>query len=461
MLTSPHHASDASGRRPTLLYVATVADTLRFLSGQIRYMRRMGFDVQAMSSPGEGLEGFGRRDDVVVHGVDMARRITPLRDLRAVWQMRRELSRIRPTIIHGMTPKGGLLAMLGASLSRVPIRIYHILGLPLLTAGKLRKTLLRLTERTSCALADQVFCLSHSLQEVVVAERLCPAGKVKVLAGGSIKGVDADDRFNPGRLAPDARRRSRERYNIPQDALVVGFVGRIVRDKGIVELVEAWRKLREEFPHLHLLVVGPFEPHDPVPAEIDAVLRDDPRIHLTGLEWDTPPLYAAMDLLVLPTYREGFGEVLLEGAAMNLPVVATRVPGCSDAVADGQTGILVPARDAGALADAMRTYITNLNLREEHAHAGRQRVLRDFRPEVLWRTLYDEYVRLLRQRRMAAPKPHQSEPARTEEGDPAPRVADRAAMTVWTRHHQKTSTPRREPVLAPSPGIFGSLFAKS
>src|SRR5262249_22799631 len=153
------------------------------------------------------------------------------------------------------------------------------------------------------------------------------------------------------------------RHQIPGDALVLGYVGRIVRDKGMIELVKAWQELREEFPALHLLMAGPFESQDPVPTDVEAVLRTDPRIHLAGDVTDMPSMYRAFDLLILPTYREGLPTVLLEGSAMELPVVATRIPGCVDAVRDGETGMLTPVRDAEALAAAARVYLNDAELR--------------------------------------------------------------------------------------------------
>ena len=225
-----------------------------------------------------------------------------------------------------------------------------------------------------------------------------PAGKITVLHHGSINGVAAETAFNPARVGDTVRAAVRERYGIPLNAEVVGFVGRVVRDKGLVELVEAWQTLRAERPELHLLVVGPFEPQDPLPPEVEKLLRTDPRVHLTGLNWDTPPLYAAMDVVVLPTYREGFGIVAIEAAAMELPVVATEVPGCVDAVQDSVTGTLVPPRHASALKEAIRHYLLDPELRRRHGRAGRERVLREFRQEDIWEELYGEYTRLLQMR---------------------------------------------------------------
>ncbi|HYG57421.1 MAG TPA: glycosyltransferase, partial [Symbiobacteriaceae bacterium] len=161
--------------------------------------------------------------------------------------------------------------------------------------------------------------------------------------------------------------------------------------------------LRTEFPDLHLLIVGPFEGEDPLPSDVITILKTDDRIHLTGGVPDTVSMYAAMDLLVLPTYREGFPNVLLEAAAMGLPVVATRVPGCVDAVADEETGRLVPAADAQALAEGIRAYVKDSELRRLHGTAGRERVLKSFRQRVIWEALYQEYRSILKQSGMPLP----------------------------------------------------------
>ena len=171
-----------------------------------------------------------------------------------------------------------------------------------------------------------------------------------------------------------------------------------IRDssKGIIELAGAWKRLRDEFPNLHLLLVGPYEAQDPISPEVDEELRRDARVHLIGEEWNTPPLYAAMDVLALPTYREGFPNVLLEAAGMKVPVVATRVPGCTDAVQDDVTGKLVPPYDSGRLAAAVKEYLNDPELRRRHGTAARDWVLREFRPQGIWQAIHQEYVRCLR-----------------------------------------------------------------
>ena len=369
-----------------IVHILTVPDSLAFLRGQPAYMRERGHRLTVITSPGPALDVFGEREAVEVHGVAMPRRISPAQDAKTVLRLVRLVQRLAPDIVHAHTPKGGLLGTVAASIARVPFRLYHMRGLPFVTAHGLQRALLMTTERTSCALATRVIAVSASLREVAVEARLCRRDKITVLGGGSGNGVDSG-RFDPARIGSAAGRSLRARLGIPEDALVVGFIGRLVRDKGVVELAAAFRELKARFANVHLLVAGPFEERDPVPPETRAALESDSSVHLLGFVEDTAPLYAAMDVLALPTYREGFPNVPLEAAAMQVPVVATRIPGCVDAVADGDTGILVPPRDASALAMALAEYLGNPRLREAHGRAGRTRVLESFRRERIWDAL--------------------------------------------------------------------------
>lgn len=377
------------------MHITTIPMSLTFLRGQVGYMKARGYDVMAVSSPGSDLQAFGVSEQIPVFAVPMPRRITPFEDVRAVLALAALMRRQRPTIVHAHTPKGGLLGMLAATLARTPVRVYHMRGLPMQTATGVRRALLATTERVACTLAHRVLCVSHSLRTSAIEYGLCPPDKIAVLCGGSGNGVDAQGRFDPGTARSGTRREVRMRLGIPESAPVIGFVGRLVRDKGVIELAEAWEVVRTLVPEAHLLLVGPFEPQDPIPQVIQERLRRDARTHLAGMDWNTPPLYAAMDVVALPTYREGFPNVPLEAASMGLPVVATRVSGCVDAVADGETGQLVEPRDARALADALLRYLRDPSLRQAHGLAGRQRVLAEFRQEAIWEALHGEYEQLL------------------------------------------------------------------
>ena len=381
-----------------LLHMTTVPMTLMFMRGQVDFMRAKGFELALLSSPGSTLDHFAEEYHLPAYGVPMERRVTPGRDLLSLVELVRILRRERPTILHAHTPKAGLLGMVAAFLARVPVRIYHLRGLPLATAEGSTRLLLRLAEKTAALLAHRVLAVSASLRRAAAEAGVCRAKKIEVLAGGSGNGVDAHERFNPARFTAEDRLAARRRWGVPDDAVVIGFVGRLTRDKGLLELATAFRVLAHTNPRLRMVIVGPEEKREPVPEKSLESLQRDHRVHFTGMLDDAAVAYLAMDILVLPTYREGFPNVILEAGAMELPVVATAVTGCVDAVVDGVTGRLVPARHAAALTAAIAAYIEQPELAREHGKNGRERVLKDFRQEVIWQELESFYRRMLEAR---------------------------------------------------------------
>ena len=392
VLSQPVIAS-APVDHPGISLIMTVSMSWRLVDGYPQFLHRRGLRVQCISGQGEELTAL-RGSGIAVDSVDMSRRISPMADLVAVVRLCRSLRRHRPAVVHAGTPKAGLLGMIAAALCGVETRVYTIHGLPLVTSRGVRRLVLLWSERVASHLATQVLCVSDSVRAIAVAERLCPAGKVKVLGHGSANGVDAQERFNPARMGDEARRTTRGTLRIPEDAPVVGFVGRLVRDKGVEDLVVAWRAVRHEFPDARLLVIGPAEARDALDPATVAALHADSTIAILGAQWDTPGFLAAMDVLCLPTYREGFPTVVLEAAAMELPVVATRVTGCVDAVNDAETGILVPPRNPQALAAALGRYLGSEDMRRSHGLAARRRVLHRYRPEALWEAQLGQYGRL-------------------------------------------------------------------
>jgi len=382
----------------TLLHVTTVPQTLEFLAGQAAFLREQGFEVVVISSPGSDLDRFCERERVAGYAVEMTRQVTPLRDLRVIFQLWKTLRRVRPQIVHAHTPKAGLLAMIAARLYRAPVRIFHLHGLPHSTAAGMRRHVLKWSTRVACALSHRVLCVSFSIRDAAIAERLAPPKKIFVPANGSIRGVDAAGVFNPAALAADTRERVRARFGIPADARVMGFVGRVVADKGIRELAAAWRTLRERFADAHWLIVGAEESHDPLPAGVAAGLRHDPRVHLAGWSRELPELYSAMDFVVLPSYREGFPVVPLEAAAMGLPVIATRIAGSIEAVEHGRTGTLIEPRNVEQIVQSAAAYFSHRALCRAQGEAGRNRVLERFRPVDIWRATERHYSELLQAR---------------------------------------------------------------
>jgi glycosyltransferase involved in cell wall biosynthesis len=380
-----------------LVHITTLPQTAAsFLQGQLRWMREQGFEVTLVSSPGEQLSEFADTQGAAWHALPMHRGFSPVRDTLAIRRLTSVLREIAPHVVHAHTPKAGLVGMAAARLADVPVRIYQQHGLRFETSRGWRRRVLKSAERMTCRLAHRVICVSPSLRQKGLAEGLYHADRAVVIGHGSANGLDAEafvGREDLERL----RQQTRQRLGIPSGAICLGFVGRVVRDKGVVELHAAWRQLRGEFPDLHLLVVGPFEAGDAIPSAVRRDLNGDPRVHLTGLDWNTRGYYAATDVFTLPSHREGLPQVLLEASVMGLPVVSCQATGCVDAVVPGRTGTLVPVGDWQALAGALARYVADPELRQRHGEGGRQWVRSRFAPESMWRGLLREYECLLRQ----------------------------------------------------------------
>lgn len=377
--------------RPRFVKIVTVPLSFHLGRGHAAQFAKAGYEVHAVSSPGALADEYSRDEHVPVHAVLMARRIKPWADVISFVKLYRTLKGLRPAVVQAGTPKAGVLGILAAFLLRVRVRVYYVHGLPVLTAKGLLRPVLLAVERMTCAAATHVICVSQSIRHELIAAGLCPADKTVVLGHGSSNGIDTQE-FDRSRFTADDVQATRTRLGIPADALVVGFIGRIGREKGIEQLQEAWQDVRDGFPRAHLLVIGPDEPNDPVSPAVLEALAADPRVHLVGPDWNPAPLYAAMDLFCLPSHREGCPNVALEAAAMELPVVGFHVPGVTDAVVSGQTGELVEPFSAGKLAEAIRKYFRQPSLRAWHGRAGRSRVQTLFAREKVWAALTKFYL---------------------------------------------------------------------
>jgi glycosyltransferase involved in cell wall biosynthesis len=369
-----------------------VADSLSFIDTLVEKTRERGFEVTVVTSPDERLAVFGRKHGARVVGLEMPRRVTPLGDWAALSALHRIFEVLAPDIVHAHTPKGGLLGTLAAHAASVPVRLYHMRGLPFVTLRGPMRALMQMTERLSCSAATHVICQSHSLRRAALEEALVPADKCEVVLQGS-NGVDCG-RFLLSRYAGE-RVALRRAWKVPAEGVVLAFVGRLVRDKGVPELVEAFEAMARTSPGAFLVLAGPWEDRDPVDEATRRRIDTHPRIIVLGRVSDPAGVYAASDVVVLPSHREGFPNVPLEAAAMGRPVISTRVPGCSDAVVDGETGLLTEVADAQALGAAMRRYVDDEGLRALHGQAGRRRVEKEFRREHVAQAVVDLYSREL------------------------------------------------------------------
>jgi glycosyltransferase involved in cell wall biosynthesis len=380
-----------------LVYIATDPITAyRLMDGQLGYMQRHGFEVTVITAPGPLLDATAAREGVRAIGVPMKREPSPASDAVALARLTLELRRLRPTIVNAGTPKAGLLGVLAARMARVPVVVYLLRGLRFEGATGARRLVLAGAEHVAGTLADRVFVNSESLRARFVALGCAPSARTWVPAQGSSNGVDAE-RFLVTGARREWARAERARLGIPDSAVVAGFVGRFTRDKGLDELLSAFRRAAETNPNLRLLLVGDHDSTDPLPAPVVRFIADDPRVFTTGFVDEPAQYYALMDLFVFPSYREGFPNAPLEAAAAGLPVVAFRATGTVDAVAHDVTGRLVAIGDEAGLAAGMLMYANDAALRREHGQAGQARAMREFSQTRVWEALAREYRRLAAQ----------------------------------------------------------------
>lgn len=376
---------------PRLVLALTDPRSALLVRGQIGFLRRRGFDVHLVTGPGEPATTLAAAEGATHHAIDIARDIAPSRDRHAIVTLTRLLKRLAPDLVDGSTPKAGLLTMLAATAARVPVRVHTLRGLRVETARGLRRALLWGGHRVTCELAHQVICVGPSLRARAVELGVVRADKAVVLGSGSGNGVDLGV-FDPDTHAA-AGQRLRASLGIELDAPLVVFVGRLVTDKGLPELARAWPMIGRR---AQLLIVGPDDPTDPIAPEVRAAFVNDRSVHLLGDRPDVAAIYAASDLVVLPSRREGLANVLLEAGAMERPAVATDIPGCVDVIEPEVTGTLVAPGDASALAAAIARYIDDPDLRARHGAAAHERIARDFRMTDVWTRVADAYQRLLR-----------------------------------------------------------------
>ena len=384
-------------RPPKLAYVTTHAISAEnLMHGQLTFLRERGFDITVIAAPSESLDIVREREQVATISIPIEREISPVADARTLAKLCDLFRKLRPDIVNAGTPKAGLLGMIAAKLTGVPVRLYTLRGLRLETTSGFKERLLTTTERIAANCAHQVICVGDSLRQEFVRRRLVEADKTIVLRHGSSNGVKAE-RFQYSAEQFAQIEQLRNSLGIPADAPVIGFVGRLTRDKGIVDLHEAFTRLLNEFPELRLVLIGWPEEGDPVPANVWQSLQQHSQIIRTGAIKDPALHYGLFDVFVFPSYREGFPNVPMEAAAAGGPVVGSPATGTLDAVVDGVTGTLVPLQDSASLAAATANYLRNPLLRHRHGEAGRRRALTDFRREDIWQSLADLYGHWLSQ----------------------------------------------------------------
>ena len=340
-----------------IIRTSTVPLSLKLFCGGLLRELSSEYEVVALSSPGPELDDLAERDGVRTIALPMQRAIAPLHDLTTLIRLVRIFRRERPQLVHSITPKAGLLSMMAARISGVPVRVHTFTGLLFPTAAGLQRRLLMLTDRLTCRCATHLIAEGEGVRSDLLQYGIAKR-PVVVLGHGNVRGIDLAYYDRTSEVVARAVA-LRQASGLSATAFTFVFVGRIVRDKGIDEMIEAFCALHCEGLDVQLLLVGEEEASDRISVETRQRITDTEAIHRCGWTEDVRPWYAAADALLFPSYREGFPNVVIEAGAMGLPSIVTDINGSREIIRDGETGLIVPPRDAMALLEAMRTLATD------------------------------------------------------------------------------------------------------
>ena len=375
-----------------LIRTSTVPGSLNsFCRGLLKELEEQdGYEVIAVSSPGEELDEVGKREGVKTYAVAMERRISPFKDLKSLIGLIKVFRKEKPDMVHSITPKAGLLSMIAAWICRVPVRLHTFTGLVFPTATGTKQKILILTDRLTCACATHIVPEGEGVKQDLVNYKITKK-PLKVLGFGNIKGIDLKV-FNPD--LPEVKAEANKMRK--EGLFTFIYIGRLVGDKGINELIEAFSKLHARNPNTRLLLVGRMEQDiDPLNPEIVAEIKSNTAIEAVGVQSDVRPWLAASDVFVFPSYREGFPNVVIEAGAMGLPSIVTDINGAREIIIDGKNGIIIPSKNVEALYRGMKDIIANQSDRTHMQANARPSVSSRFEQSFVRKCLKDYYRDLL------------------------------------------------------------------
>ena len=383
-----------------LIRITTVPISFKvLLKGQLRFMASNGFDVKGVSSEGEELKEVRENEGIMMEAINMSRKITPFQDLKSLWEMWNFLRKEKPQIVHTHTPKAGIIGMLAARLAGVPHRLHTVAGLPLMEATGTKRKILNFVEKLTYSSATRVYPNSKGLYDFILQNNFTQSNKLKIIANGSSNGINTTF-FSPEQVSETEKAALREKLNIQPDDFVFVFVGRIVSDKGINELIKAFSELQtaenNELTGIKLLLVGGLESDlDPLNPETLAEINQNKDIISAGFQQDVRPFFAISDALAFPSYREGFPNVVMQAGAMGLPSIVSDINGCNEIIVEGENGLIIPSKNVEKLKEKMLTLARDKNLYVKLKENSRRMIENRYEQSVVWNALLEEYEGLL------------------------------------------------------------------
>jgi glycosyltransferase involved in cell wall biosynthesis len=375
-----------------LVRITTIPMSLqKLLSGQMKFMVSKGFEVTMISSDSLDKEQIKREEDSEFVVVNMTRKISPIADIVSLWKLIVELRRIKPSIVHTHTPKAGLLGMMAAKITGVPVRLHTVAGLPLMEAKGLKRLMLNILERVAYGCATKVYPNSQILKDFIISSGFTNENKLKVIGNGSSNGINTEQ----FKLTPSIALKAEElakALQLSDEHFTYIFIGRLVRDKGLEELVQSFTKLVTKYPEIRLLLVGPEEPElDPLSDECLMEIRNNHAIISVGYQTDVRPYLALSKVLVFPSYREGFPNVPMQAGCFNLPAIVTDINGCNEIIIEGENGLIIPVKDITALRNSMEKMFTDQIVYHKMVSNARKMITERYEQKLVWELILKEY----------------------------------------------------------------------
>ena len=374
----------------------------------MRYLSENGFEIKIVCSDGPEVQSVMKSEGCSVLTIPFSRKISLKTDIITIYRLVLLLRKIKPHIVHTHTSKAGLIGMISAFLVRCPIRIHSVPGLQMMESKGLRRLILNLSERLTYFLSDVVCPNSKSLKEYILDHKMCSSEKIRIIGCGSSSGVNLD-KYCMHLKKTSTRKSIRERFCVDDNGIVLAFVGRISKEKGIHELVESFVNLSKRYANLYLLLIGKYDDigeydtiNDGIDNDTKNILNNNARLNITGWVEDVENYLAASDIVVHPSYREGFSNALLQAGSMGLPSVTTNVSGCIDVIKDGETGLVVSPKDSVALEKALEVLILDKDKRVELGLNAYHHVAANFASNIIWEETARFYTDMLKSRLMHA-----------------------------------------------------------
>lgn len=375
-----------------ILRITTVPISLyKLLQGQPQYMMQNGFEMILASANGKEIPKIEQETGLKVHILPLTRKISPITDLKALYKTYKFIKRTQPDIVHTHTPKAGIIGMLAAKLAGVPIRMHTVAGMPLLETTGLKRRILNLVEKLTYKSATGVYPNSFGLKDIILKNGLINHEKLKVLANGSSNGIDLNY-FNPEIYSETDKQNLRNDLNISNNDFVFSFVGRLVSDKGINELINAFIRLQKNYNSIKLLLIGNEEPNlDPLNPDVKKEIETNDDIITTGWVDDVRPYFAISNVFVFPSYREGMPNVVMQAGAMGLASIVSDINGCNEIIQNQKNGLIIPVKNTEALFESMRNLLIQKELLIKLQNNARSSIQSRFDQRLVWKAILEEY----------------------------------------------------------------------